>query len=298
MIASIARSKIARPAAPPLARGMSVAALCLGLLVGGALSSGVAHAHERQSRHTDSGLLIAAFSVWEPFVIEDEDGSRHGIDVALLVAIANRLGLQLDLHPCPWRRCLKNLEDGDIDVLTSFAYTEERAQFAHYIKPPYSQVTPVFYINRENPVLIEEYNDLRNLTVGAVVDSRYFEPFDSDTTLDKFEAGSETILLRMLTANRLDAIVGSDSNADFEIRPNHLEDTIIKAPFRSGHNNDIHLAVSRKSPLMSRTDQIAEIMQDLLDEGFVASLHKLYWPDKSPEDTPQSAQSDSPQPNQ
>ncbi|HAY50177.1 MAG TPA: amino acid ABC transporter substrate-binding protein [Thalassospira sp.] len=231
-------------------------------------------------------------------MIEDEDGSRHGIDVALLAAIANRLGLQLDLHPCPWRRCLKNLEDGDIDVLTSFAYTEERAQFAHYIKPPYSQVTPVFYINRENPVLIEEYNDLRNLTVGAVVDSRYFEPFDSDTTLDKFEAGSETILLRMLTANRLDAIVGSDSNADFEIRRNHLEDTIIKAPFRSGHTNDIHLAVSRKSPLMSRTDQIAEIMQDLLDEGFVANLHKLYWPDKSPEDTPQSAQSNSAQPNQ
>jgi len=240
-------------------------------------------AKERPSPRINTGFLVAAFSIWEPFAIEEEDGRHHGIDVALLEEIAKRLSLELHLHPCPWRRCLKTLEDGHIDVLTSFAYTKERDEYAFYIKPAYSQVTPVFYINRNNPVLIEEYGDLRSLTVGAVVDSRYFEPFDSDTSLDKFEATSEITLLRMLAIERLDAIVGSDSNADFEIRSNQLEDTITKAPFRSGQDNEIHMVVSRKSPLMARTDQIAKIMQDLIDEGFVENLHKQYWPDKSPE---------------
>ncbi len=241
-----------------------------------------AQAHEASSVGSETGYLVAAFSVWEPFVIEEDDGRQHGIDIGLLTEIAKRLGLELHLHPCPWRRCLKTLEDGHIDVLTSFAYTEERAEFAHYIKPSYSEVTPVFYYNRTHPVQIEHYIDLRHLTVGAVVDSRYFEPFDSDTSLDKFEAGSEIILLRMLSAKRLDAIVGSDSNADFEIRKNHMEDVIAKAPYRSGHRNEIHMAVSRKSPLMTRTEQIAEIMQDLLDEGFIDRLHEQYWPDRGP----------------
>ena len=257
-------------------------ASCLAALVAG--TAGTARAHEASPRSSDQGLMVAAFSVWEPFAIEDEDGTRHGIDVSLLREIANRLGLELHLHECPWRRCLKTLEDGYIDVLTSFAYTEERAEFAHYIKPPYSQVTPVFYYNVTNPAPIEEYGDLRNITVGAVVESRYFEPFDSDTTLDKFEAGSEIILLRMLAAKRLDAIVGSDANADFEIRRNHMEYTIAKAPYRSGHHNDIHMVLSRKSPLMARSEQIARVMQDLIDEGFVDEIHRQYWPDKGPPD--------------
>ncbi|MBX2830499.1 MAG: transporter substrate-binding domain-containing protein [Rhodospirillales bacterium] len=244
--------------------------------------SNIAIANERPSPRTNTGFLVAAFSVWEPFVIEDEDGKRHGIDVALLTEIADRLSLELHLHPCPWRRCLKTLEDGHIDVLTSFAYTKEREEYAFYIKPAYSQVTPVFYVNRNNPFPIEEYRDLQDLTVGAVVDSRYFEPFDSDTSLDKFEATNEITLLRMLAIERLDAIVGSDSNADFEIRRNQLEDTITKAPFRLGQDNEIHLVVSRKSPLMARTDQIAKIMQDLINEGFVDNLYKQYWPDKIP----------------
>jgi polar amino acid transport system substrate-binding protein len=249
--------------------------------------------HNR-SNHSD---LTAAFSVWEPFVIEDKDGTRHGIDLALLTEIAKRLDLTLELFPCPWRRCLKTLKDGQIDVLTSFAYTKERAEFAYYITPPYSQVTPVFYVNRENPVPIVEYGDLRSLMIGAVVESRYFEPFDSDTSLNKFEAVSEMILLRMLMAKRIDTIVGSDSNADFQIRRNHLEDTIIKAPFRSGRHNDIHMAVSRKSPLMDRTEQIAKIMQDLVNEGFIDRLHQRYWPDKIPDSAQSHAESHSPPPH-
>lgn len=252
-------------------------AVCLSIL-----SAQKGHTHESSPVARETGYLVAAFSVWEPFVIEEEDGRQHGIDIGLLTEIAKRLGLELHLHPCPWRRCLKTLEDGYIDVLTSFAYTDERAEFAYYIKPSYSEVTPVFYYNRNNPVKIADYIDLRHLTVGAVVDSRYFEPFDSDTSLDKFEAGSEIILLRMLSAKRLDAIVGSDSNADFEIRKNHMEDVIAKAPYRSGHRNEIHMAISRKSPLMTRTEQIAEIMQDLLDEGFIDRLHEQYWPDRGP----------------
>ena len=268
------------------------------LFTGIAFTGNSAKAYDLTFNRSSHGYLIAAFSVWEPFAIEDDDGTRHGIDVALLTEIARRLDLKLEFYPCPWRRCLKTLEDGQIDVLTSFAYTDERARFAYYIKPPYSQVTPVFYVNRDNPVPIEEYSDLRNLMIGSVVDSRYFEPFDSDTSLEKFEASSETILLRMLTAKRIDAIVGSDSNADFEIRRSHLEGTIIKAPYRSGHHNDIHMVVSRKSPLMARTGQIAKIMQDLIDEGFIDRLHQLYWPDKGSVSRPTETDQDKEHPDQ
>ncbi|MAZ33298.1 MAG: ABC transporter substrate-binding protein [Thalassospira sp.] len=242
-----------------------------------------------QSEPLRQGQLRAAFSVWEPFVIDDASGP-HGIDMAILTELSHRMGKVLVLQPCPWRRCLKMLEEGDIDVLSSFAYTAEREKFAFYIKPAYSRVSPVFYVRQGKNTQISQYNDLKTLAVGSVVDSRYFEPFDSDTSLNKFEASSEMLLLRMLEASRVDVIVGSDANVDFEIRRNNLGDIIHKADFRPDHHNDIHIAISRNSPLMSQTDQMSKIITDLREEGFIARVHARYWPasdDAKYPDTPQ-----------
>lgn len=224
------------------------------------------------------GVLRVTFSVWEPFAIEGPDGQQRGIDRAIMTEVANRLDLELQPQACPWRRCLKMLETGDIDIMTSIAYTAERAEYAHYIKPAYSRVTPVFYYNRKSPVTIAGYSDLQDLTLGAVVDSRYFEPFDSDTSLEKFEATSEILLIRMLAAQRVDAIIGSDANADYQIRRAGLGNIIVKAPYRTGNRNDIHLAVSRNSSLMTRLEQLSQIMTDLHSEGFIARVHQEYWP--------------------
>lgn len=229
------------------------------------------HDHKR-------GVLRVTFSVWEPFAIEGPDGRQHGIDRAIMTEVAKRLGLDLQPQSCPWRRCLKMLETGDIDIMTSIAHTPERAEYAHYIKPAYSRVTPVFYYNRKSPVTITDYSHLHDLTLGAVVDSRYFEPFDSDTSLEKFEATSEILLIRMLAAERVDAIVGSDANADYQIRRTGLGNIIAKAPYRTGNHNDIHLAVSRNSSMMTRLDHISQIMTDLHTEGFIARTHQDYWP--------------------
>lgn len=244
--------------------------------------------HDNQAPASQAeGTMIAAFSVWEPFAIEDEDGGIQGIDLMLLHEVAHRLGLELKSQPCPWRRCLKMLELGEIDVLTSFAYSDERAKFAQYIYPPYSRVNPVFYVNKQSPASITQYDDLRGLAIGSVVDSRYFEPFDSDPSLEKYEAGSEILILRMLEVGRIDTIVGSDANADYQIRKNNMQDAIIKAPFRSDVHNDIHMALSRKSSLIAQHDRIVKIMRDLHKEGFIQKIHEIYWPDVIPVDLPQ-----------
>ena len=255
--------------------GCTVSAFALVLC----LLSTVSHGHMLSENHDHArGVLRVTFSVWEPFAIEDRNGKQHGIDRAIMTEVAKRLGLELQPQTCPWRRCLKMLETGDIDIMTSIAYTQERATYARFIKPAYSRVTPVFYYNRKNPVTISAYSDLYQLTLGAVVDSRYFEPFDSDDRLEKVEANSEILLLRMLAAKRVDAMVGSDANADYQIRRSGLGNIIAKAPYRTNHSNDIHLAVSRNSSLMTRLDQISQIMTDLHAEGFIARVHQEYWP--------------------
>src|SRR5690606_30447592 len=54
-----------------------------------------------QSAPGRPGQLHAAFSIWEPFVIEDASG-QHGIDMVILTELSHRMGKVLVLHPCPW----------------------------------------------------------------------------------------------------------------------------------------------------------------------------------------------------
>lgn len=224
-----------------------------------------------------SAPIRVAFSVWEPFVINDDKG-RRGIDISLIDAITRQLDLKPEYIPCPWRRCLKMLADGDIDLMSSLAYTPQRAKQFDYIKPPYAVVSPVFYVRRNGVVRIRDYADLRGLNIGAVVDSRYFEPFDSDQTLTKFNASSEKLLLRMLEAGHIDALVGSDANVDYQIQSLHLGKMMRKAAYHPDTHNEIHLALSPKSRFAAEHEKIASIVRQMRKDGAIDSIIQNFWP--------------------
>ncbi|WP_430475125.1 hypothetical protein ACQ0MK_05265 [Thalassospira lucentensis] len=98
MVASITANIIHKLFPKYLAHAALTAAVAISATLG---SIHATTAQETSPVRSQSGILVAAFSIWEPFGIEDEDGTRHGIDVALLTEVANRLDLELHLYACP-----------------------------------------------------------------------------------------------------------------------------------------------------------------------------------------------------
>ena len=65
---------------------------------------------------------------FEPLVFIDEKGKGKGLFVDILNYIAEQEKWNIRYIPGSWNECLTRLIDGEIDLLGSIAYSEERAE--------------------------------------------------------------------------------------------------------------------------------------------------------------------------
>lgn len=119
------------------------------------------------------------------------------------------------------------------------------------------------------------------MRVGYVAQSRYFEPFDSDTKLQKYAVPTERQLLELLLAGRVDVVVGTDCQVDYELAEAGLLERVVVAPYRPDTHTRLYLGFSRKSRFVPRIALFDDAMRDLLEKGALKQIRASYLPDSS-----------------
>jgi len=72
----------------------------------------------------------------EPKVFIDDQGQPSGLFVDLLTAIARDQSWSLDFQSCNWTRCLRMLNNGELDLMPDVAYSEARANVFDFHRQP------------------------------------------------------------------------------------------------------------------------------------------------------------------
>jgi len=217
---------------------------------------------------------------WPPFRMRTDWGFV-GLDIDLMNEVARRMDISVMALRYPWGRSLKSMEAGTVDLMTGLAYRDERAEYVAYTEPPYFQCSTVFYTQAGQADRLKAYDDLAEMSVGYVLHSAYFERFDQDESLNKIGMAEEINLIEMLKKKRLDAIVGTDCQIDYQIQADNLSDLIEKADYRPGNSVDLYVGISKKSPWANRLDEFNATIRDLVEEGFVEEAAKAYYDPKS-----------------
>lgn len=225
--------------------------------------------------NSDKEIIVSADS-WAPFRMMDESGNK-GIDFDLINEFEKRYDKKLKIVKSPWARSLINMRNGKTDMLTGVAKREEREEFLHYISPPYFTCSTVFYVKKGNANKIKSYDDLKNFLIGQVDNSAYFAPFDTDKSLFKRSVKNEVQLLRMLIVDRLEVIIGTDCQVDFDIARMGYKDKIEKALYKPKNNVDLYFTVSKKSKYAEDLDTISGIIKDIVQEGKIKEFAKKYY---------------------
>lgn len=100
----------------------------LGILMGCLLLSSIASAHPNR--------IIACYSDqhFPPYVTENGSNipENPGIFIELLQALAKDVDTKLVLIRRPWKRCLKMLASGEVDMIPGASFLKERTEYAHY----------------------------------------------------------------------------------------------------------------------------------------------------------------------
>ena len=80
-------------------------------------------------------VRVGAFNYY-PAIFKDSDGVVKGFYVDALQAVGKRENIRFEYVYGSWSEGLERIKSGDVDLLTSVAYTPERAEFLDYATTP------------------------------------------------------------------------------------------------------------------------------------------------------------------
>lgn len=83
-----------------------------------------------------------------PAIYQDESGQFTGMFVDLLEEVARRENIRFEYVFGSWKEGLDRIRSGEIDLMTSVAFTDERATYMDYAKTPLLTVWAELYVHK------------------------------------------------------------------------------------------------------------------------------------------------------
>jgi len=115
-----------------------------------------------------------------PLRFYDESNTLVGIDVDIIETIMERLEVSYELEMVTSSTRLKYLwRDPDVDMILTYSYKSERAEFLYYPEQSHVTLSWNFFILKENVGKFDYHSliDLQGLTVGATNGFSYTKGF-------------------------------------------------------------------------------------------------------------------------
>ncbi len=187
-------------------------------------------------------VRVGAFSFY-PGIFMDDDGEVKGFYVDALNEISAKENIQFEYVFGTWNEGLERIRNGEVDLLTSVAFTKERAEYLDYSKEPMLTVWSEVYVSADSD--IKGVLDLKGKMV-AVMKSDHNGAHLKELTeklsisCEFIEAVDSPFVFEMVTTGKADAGVvnntfGAPNHRDFGL----ISTGIVFNPF------DIFFAVKK-----------------------------------------------------
>lgn len=170
------------------------------------------------------------------FIEQKQDGTYVGYGADYLKEICNYTGWEIEYVFDTWDQCLKKLERGEIDLLCTAQYTEERGKIFEYSKYPIGNETSTLYTRMDNEdIFYNDYEGFQGIRIAILKESFQNQLIQNYANLHNFdfttvEYGSDAECLEALKKKEVDALLtGSLSRhkelkriAEFDAEPFYL----------------------------------------------------------------------------
>ncbi|KTG16605.1 MULTISPECIES: transporter substrate-binding domain-containing protein [unclassified Guyparkeria] len=160
-------------------------------------------------------VTIAMMTDHPPFSFV-RDGQVVGFEHDLLELIAADTGLAFDKEYGTWSESLQRFRRGEVDMIASISYRQERTDFARYTEPYYT--LPIFVFVRDDFGDYSGIADLAGLKVGVLRDIFYESDLREAGGMELVRFDTHQELTRALVVGEIDALVQNLSNINHIIK--------------------------------------------------------------------------------
>lgn len=222
--------------------------------------------------------LIMVTEAWPPYRMDDpaSPSGFSGIDIDLILALEARLSRKIEIQRVPWARALDMMRQGQADLITGIAWTAERSDYMLYAPTSYSAVHPRFFTQKGKAGTVRSYADLKGKSIGQSTHSAYFEPYNSDTGLDKVNLSTEIQILQLLAIGRIDLAIGTEPNLSWDIARLGYKEVLEPTSWQPSSNTPLFVAVSKKSEALALVDKIDTAIKAMQADGSLQAILDKY----------------------
>lgn len=215
----------------------------------------------------------------------NEGNHIHGASIESINIILSELGIKAEQKIVgPWKRILRNIEKGNIDLVLSLRKTTERENYIDYLKIPFHENPTGIFTLKSSALIINKKNDFNGLSGVISLGDKFGDSFDNFiiNNLNTHTVGGLKSGFDMLLKNRVNFfITGLYPGKGYLIKNKILNKfKIQRFSIPSGH---IYHGFSKKSPCRYLAPLIEKSLLRIKKSGEIKNLiEKNYykWVDK------------------
>jgi polar amino acid transport system substrate-binding protein len=239
------------------------------------LSSSLAHA-------ATCTLRLGIETHFPPHIIKTENG-WSGISVELMQRLATEMGCELTLVESPWRRSMRLIDQGKLDVVSHLTFSPERQQRFAFIGPHHLE--HIYLV--ADPTAIPAVTSLEQLTQGvdltaiAMLDGAYygerFAKLQAQAGLSRqlVYIGNNLDKMALLKAGRVNAVL-----EDLSVLRYWQADKTSTAgryqPLLEVHQGPVYFGFNKVTLSTEQLGQLANAWQQLHRSGELADIVTRY----------------------
>ncbi|MCK5200922.1 MAG: transporter substrate-binding domain-containing protein [Spirochaetales bacterium] len=196
-----------------------------------------------------------------------------GIYIDIIKAAAMEMNAELEFIEVPFKRALVMMEEGNADMMLGPNRKPEREQYMVYLlDAPLPRANKAFYVHPESSP-IEKYEDLYGKNIGVLRGAVYFNQFDEDNKLNKYEIPDYETGIRMVNGGRIDVLIMPEFSGDYTIK--NMDINLQKSPYIV-EGNVSFITVSKRSSLLSKCQLIEDALGIIESKGIVQEIIDKY----------------------
>jgi len=216
---------------------------------------------------------------WEPWLFGEEGGSATGgWSIDITKELFQRLGISTDIKVYPYERCIRQMKNGERDMLLMAKKTKERQEYLLYTSTSITDPQLLYYAtNGTRTFEWSNWSDLKKMTIGGVRGFNYGE-FHKAAEIHSIQTElTENDLqnVKKLLSGRIDLVMLSRSTARHFMSAYPEFRGKLQAAKKPIANAEFYLALSKKG---SATDLLPEINQVLVEMKNDKTLKKIMNP--------------------
>ncbi len=221
----------------------------------------------------EGATVRVGYMDYNGFIEEQSDGTYAGYGAEYLAKISEYTGYHYEYVYGEWSDLLEKLKNGDIDLVCTAQYTQDRAAIYDYTAYPIGYTQGLLYARADSDISYEDYTVFDSLKIGGIRGSEINDMFEQYRLQHGFscsfvEYASDSELMQALSSGEVDAVCS-------EHLANH-KDLSLLAQFGA----DAYYLMSYKgSPYVSEINYA--LQQIKTDVDFETDLYHKYYDDSS-----------------